>query len=91
VVLKGSGTVLASPGALPCINPTGNSRLATAGTGDVLAGWLGGRWAGQPGNAHAAALEAMWIHGRAADDSPHDQALLAGDLIAAMQATAGLV
>lgn len=87
VVLKGSGTVLASPGALPSINPTGNGRLGTAGTGDVLAGWLGGRWAaGQPGDAHAAALESIWIHGRAADDAPLDQALLAGDLIAAMQA-----
>lgn len=89
VVLKGSGTVLASPGALPSINPTGNGRLGTAGTGDVLAGWLGGRWAaGQPSDAHAAALEATWIHGRAADDAPLDQALLAGDLIAAMQAVA---
>ena len=41
VVLKGSGTVIAGPGLVPGINPTGNARLATAGTGDVLAGMLG--------------------------------------------------
>lgn len=43
-VLKGSGTVIASPGRLPEINITGNGALATAGTGDVLAGWIAGRW-----------------------------------------------
>ena len=40
-VLKGSGTVIAAPGATPKINPTGNATLATAGTGDVLAGLVG--------------------------------------------------
>jgi hydroxyethylthiazole kinase-like uncharacterized protein yjeF len=40
-VLKGSGTVIAAPGRTPLINPTGDAALATAGTGDVLAGWLG--------------------------------------------------
>lgn len=40
-VLKGSGTVIAALGRVPTINPTGNALLATAGTGDVLAGWIG--------------------------------------------------
>lgn len=40
-VLKGSGTILATPSGLVSINPSGNSRLSTAGTGDVLAGMLG--------------------------------------------------
>ena len=40
-VLKGSGTVIAAPGQPPALNPTGNARLATAGTGDVLAGMVG--------------------------------------------------
>lgn len=45
IVLKGSGTVVTARGALPRINPTGNAALATAGSGDVLAGWIGGHWA----------------------------------------------
>ena len=47
VVLKGSGSIVAAPGAAPFINPTGNARLAMPGAGDVLAGWLGGLWAQQ--------------------------------------------
>lgn len=43
-VLKGSGSITATPGQLPFINSSGNAALATAGSGDVLAGWLGGRW-----------------------------------------------
>ncbi|MDB5818537.1 MAG: hypothetical protein JWQ11_2177, partial [Rhizobacter sp.] len=45
VVLKGSGTIVAAPGRLPHVNPTGNAALATGGTGDVLAGWIAGSWA----------------------------------------------
>lgn len=40
-VLKGSGSVLATPGEVPLINASGNAALATAGTGDVLAGMIG--------------------------------------------------
>lgn len=40
-VLKGSGTVVSAPGLAPRINSSGNAALATAGTGDVLAGMLG--------------------------------------------------
>lgn len=79
VVLKGSGTVIAAPGRTPVINPTGNARLATAGTGDVLAGLIGARLA-----AGAEALEAtcaaVWLHGLAADRWPLDQPLTAGAL-----------
>ena len=46
VVLKGSGSVIAAPGQVPQINPSGNALLATAGTGDVLAGLIGARLAG---------------------------------------------
>ena len=45
VVLKGSGSVIAAPGQIPFINTTGNALLATAGTGDVLAGMVGAYWA----------------------------------------------
>ena len=40
-VLKGSGSVVAAPGEVPIINASGNAALATAGTGDVLAGMIG--------------------------------------------------
>ncbi|WP_137924482.1 NAD(P)H-hydrate dehydratase [Cupriavidus sp. 2SB] len=67
IVLKGSGTIIATPDdAPPAINPTGNAGLSTAGTGDVLAGMIGALLAqGVP--AAAAARAAVWIHGRAAD------------------------
>ena len=66
VVLKGSGTVVAARGYLPSINPTGNAVLATAGTGDVLAGMVGAQLAaGLP--AFQAACEAVYRHGQAAD------------------------
>ncbi|WP_425259702.1 NAD(P)H-hydrate dehydratase [Rubrivivax sp. RP6-9] len=67
VVLKGSGSIVAAPRMLPRINPTGNALLATAGTGDVLAGWLGGLWAQQPDAPQAAAVAAVWQHGHVAD------------------------
>ncbi len=65
-VLKGSGTIIAAPGHTPCINPTGNAKLATAGTGDVLAGLIGAHLGtGQP--ALEAACAAVYRHGLAAD------------------------
>jgi len=67
VVLKGSGSIIATPGEAPSINPTGNASLATAGTGDVLAGWIGGLWAVEGGEALPPALLGAWQHGEAAD------------------------
>ena len=66
VVLKGSGTVIARPDGDIVINPTGNPALASAGTGDVLAGICGALLA-QNFSAWNAALAAVWLHGRAAD------------------------
>jgi hydroxyethylthiazole kinase-like uncharacterized protein yjeF len=80
VVLKGSGTVVAAPGRVQSINPTGNGRLASAGTGDVLAGWLGGLWsAANAADAFDVARAAVWWHGAAAED---------GDLSTPLTATA---
>ena len=79
VVLKGSGTVVAAPGQTPCINPTGNARLATAGTGDVLAGMVGARLAAGAG-AFQAATSAVFAHGWTAERWPRDQVLTADRL-----------
>lgn len=73
-LLKGSGTVIAGPqeesDAPPCwINPTGNARLSTGGTGDVLAGLIAALWAQGLEPTQAAAL-AAWRHGFAADHWP---------------------
>lgn len=66
VVLKGSGSVIASPDGHCVINTTGNPALATAGSGDVLAGLCGALLArGLP--VQEAALAAVWLHGAAAD------------------------
>ena len=66
VVLKGSGSVIAGPDQIPQINPTGNARLATAGTGDVLAGLIGSYLA-QRQEVFSASCAAVYRHGKVAD------------------------
>lgn len=83
VVLKGSGTVIAAPGQLPAINATGNARLASAGTGDVLAGMIGARLA-QGQDAFHSACAAVHEHGFLADRWPRSSALTAGALAQAV-------
>lgn len=82
-VLKGSGTVIAAPGRMPAINPTGNARLATAGTGDVLAGLIGARLAAGKA-AFEAACAAVYAHGQAADEWPSAKPLVASRLARGM-------
>jgi hydroxyethylthiazole kinase-like uncharacterized protein yjeF len=79
VVLKGSGTVLAAPQATPSINLTGNARLASAGTGDVLAGMVGAGLAAQL-PPQTAAWHAVWHHGDLADQWPSSSPLTASAL-----------
>ncbi len=86
VMLKGSGTCIASPSRRPALNATGNALLATAGTGDVLAGWTAGLWS-QGASAWDAACRAAWQHGHAADLAANEgrtTPLLADDLIRRM-------
>lgn len=66
VVLKGAATVITSPDGQVYINPTGNAGLATAGTGDVLSGMIGGLMA-QSLSPPEATVAAVYIHGLAAD------------------------
>ena len=66
VVLKGAGSVLAYPDGIWDINASGNSGLATAGTGDVLAGFAGAFLA-QRIDAKSSLRLAVCLHGAAAD------------------------
>jgi len=66
VVLKGSGSVIAAASRRPQINPTGNALLATAGTGDVLAGMIGAALA-RGLSAWEAARLSVHRHGASAD------------------------
>lgn len=67
VLLKGFRAVLASEGGRCLVIPSGNSALAKAGTGDVLAGMIGALLAQGLAPAKAAST-AAYIHGRMADE-----------------------
>ena len=84
MLLKGPGTVVATPAGLAWICPTGGPWLATAGTGDVLTGVIAGLLAQGVAPEHAAAAGAF-VHGLAADVAGHT-GLMAGDLVAAIPA-----
>lgn len=65
-VLKGTGTIVASPDGRVSINPTGNAALASGGTGDVLGGLIGALLA-QHLPPYEAALAGVYLHGLAAE------------------------
>ena len=65
-VLKGAHTLIAEPGGRVAVNPTGTPLLATAGSGDVLAGIIGAFLAGGLSPIDAA-ICGVWLHGAAAD------------------------
>lgn len=66
VVLKGPGTLIASPDGQVMVNETGNAGLAKGGSGDVLAGMIGSLLAQGLPPRHAASV-AVFLHGLAAD------------------------
>jgi ADP-dependent NAD(P)H-hydrate dehydratase / NAD(P)H-hydrate epimerase len=81
-LLKGSRTVIAQPGGRLFVNVTGSPALATAGTGDVLTGMIGGLLArGTPPPESAAA--AAYLHGLAGVFAGRDlgEGALAGDVL----------
>ena len=83
VVLKGRFTIIANPQGELRINPTGNRGLATAGTGDVLSGIIGGLVA-QRLPAFEAATAGVYLHGLAGEKASRrlgPDGLMAGDLL----------
>jgi hydroxyethylthiazole kinase-like uncharacterized protein yjeF len=81
-LLKGSRTVIAEPGGRLFVNVTGSPTLATAGTGDVLTGMLGGLLARGATPSESAAA-AAYLHGLAGLFAGRDLAegALAGDVL----------
>lgn len=82
LVLKGAPTITGCP-AETWINSTGNSGLASGGTGDVLTGIIAGL-AAQGLPLTSAARLGVWLHGAAADiaiEELGEHSLVAGDLL----------
>jgi hydroxyethylthiazole kinase-like uncharacterized protein yjeF len=86
VLLKGDATVVADASGRVFVNGTGTPWLATAGTGDVLAGILGALLATGLGALESAAVAAH-VHGRTGQLAAADGPLIAGDLVRRLPAT----
>ncbi|MEY4338722.1 MAG: hypothetical protein RLZ14_572 [Actinomycetota bacterium] len=84
VLLKGSATVVADPTGEVLVSTTGDQRLATAGSGDVLSGIVGALLA-QGVHPFRAAAAGAWLHGAAAGRAPAS-GMLAGDIAANLPA-----
>ena len=83
VVLKGAGTIVATPDGVAAINTTGNAGMATAGMGDALTGVVVAFLA-QGMEAKTAAYAAVWVHGLAGDLAAaelSERALITSDVI----------
>jgi hydroxyethylthiazole kinase-like uncharacterized protein yjeF len=83
LVLKGAGTVIATPHGEVFINTTGNPGMATGGTGDVLTGMIGSLLAQGYGPTQASCL-AVYLHGLAGDlaaEEKGEAGMIAGDVI----------
>ena len=86
VLLKGAGTVIADPDGQVAVCAAGNPGMATGGTGDVLAGIIGGLLA-QGADATMAARVGTLLHAAAGDEAARihgELGMRAGDLVEAM-------
>lgn len=83
LILKGAPTMIFTPGGDSLINSTGNPSLAKFGTGDVLAGFVGGLLAQQK-DTEKALVTAVYIHSLIADllmAKKTEYSVMANDLI----------
>jgi len=80
-LLKGTRSVIAAPDGSVRVNPTGSPALATAGTGDVLTGTIGGLLA-RGVEPYAAAWAGAYLHGLAGilAAGPDGDGIVAGDV-----------
>lgn len=82
-VLKGARTVVAMPDGTVYINPTGNSGMATGGTGDVLTGIIAG-FIAQGASPEDAAVAGVYLHGLTGDvvaQKKGEHGLIASDIV----------
>jgi NAD(P)H-hydrate epimerase len=86
VLLKGPGTVIATPDGDALVNRADSAALATAGTGDVLTGIIAGLVA-NGAEPFTAAATGAYVHGCAARHAGTGVELVATDLIAALAPT----
>lgn len=86
VIYKGADSVVAAPDGRVAVAGGMPTWLSTAGTGDVLAGLVAGRYA-VTGDPFRAACEAVWLHGEAAHRA--GPAFVADDLLGALSAAIG--
>ena len=86
VLLKGPGTVVATPGGRVSVCPIGGAELAAAGTGDVLTGVIAALLAFGAEPFEAASC-AAWLQARAAAEAGTGAGLVASDLLAALGPT----
>ncbi len=87
VVLKGANTVIASPDGQVFFNTTGNAGMATAGSGDVLAGMIAAELS-KGLSPLEAAKKGVWLHGLAGDRALTKygmNGLVASDIIAELK------
>ncbi len=83
VVLKGPGTIIAAPGAIPYLNPTGNAAMASGGMGDLLCGIIAALLPGL--EPRLAAAIGVFVHGLGGDLAARElgceRGLVARDLL----------
>lgn len=91
VLLKGPGTIVGAPNGEIMVNTNGNPGMATAGSGDVLAGIIGAFLAQGLAPFQAAVL-GCWLHGAAGDEAAKQAgeiSLMASDIIACIPEVIG--